>query len=86
MLDEPEAALSPQGCLALLRRMRELALDGAQFILATHSPILMAYPGAFVYEIGDHGIARTEYRDTDHFRLTRSFVENPDGFLRHLFF
>ena len=85
ILDEPEAALSPQGCLSLLRRMRELALDGAQFVLATHSPILMAYPDAFIYELGDRGVSRVAYEDTDHYRITRSFLENPQGFLRHLF-
>ncbi len=85
VLDEPEAALSPQGTLSFLRRMRELALDGAQFVLATHSPILMAYPDAFIYEIGEHGIHRTEYEDTDHYRLTRNFLENPENFLRQLF-
>ena len=85
ILDEPEAALSPQGCLSLLRRIRELALDGAQFVLATHSPILMAYPDAFIYELGDRGVSRVAYEDTDHYRITRSFLENPQGFLHHLF-
>jgi predicted ATPase len=85
ILDEPEAALSPQGCLSLLRRIRELALDGAQFVLATHSPILMAYPDGFIYELGDRGVSRVAYEDTDHYRITRSFLENPQGFLHHLF-
>ncbi len=84
-LDEPEAALSPQGALSLLRRMRELAIDGAQFVVATHSPILMAYPDAYLYELSERGIERVDYRDTDHYRLTRSFLEDPQAFLRHLF-
>jgi predicted ATPase len=85
VLDEPEAALSPQGCLSLLRRMRELAVDGAQFVMATHSPLLLAYPGAAIYELSDRGIERVAYEDTDHYRLTRAFLEDPQAFLRHLF-
>jgi predicted ATPase len=85
LLDEPEAALSPQGCITLLRRMHELALEGAQFVIATHSPILMAYPGARIYTLGEHGIEATAYRDTDHYRLTRTFLEEPERFLHHLF-
>jgi predicted ATPase len=85
LLDEPEAALSPQGCLTLLRRMRELAIDGAQFVIATHSPLLLAYPGATIYELGDHGLRETPYEDTDHYRLTRAFLEAPERFLRSLF-
>ena len=85
VLDEPEAALSPQGAFSLLRRMRELAIDGAQFVLATHSPILMAYPGAALYELSPDGIERVDYRQTQHFRLMRNFLEDPDAFLHHLF-
>jgi predicted ATPase len=85
LLDEPEAALSPQGCLTLLRRMRELAIEGAQFVVATHSPLLLAYPEARIYELGDHGLRVTAYEDTDHYRLTRAFLEAPDRFLRSLF-
>jgi predicted ATPase len=85
VLDEPEAALSPQGCLSLLRRMRELALDGAQFVMATHSPLLLAYPDAAIYELSESGIERVEYERTDHYRLTRAFLENRESFLRHLF-
>jgi predicted ATPase len=85
LLDEPEAALSPQGCLTLLRRMRELAIDGAQFVIATHSPLLLAYPEAIIYELGDHGLRPTPYEDTDHYRLTRAFLEAPERFLRSLF-
>jgi predicted ATPase len=85
LFDEPEAALSPQGCLTLLRRMRELAVDGAQFIVATHSPLLMAYPEATIYELSERGIEQVAYEDTDHYRLTRSFLEDPGQFLHHLF-
>jgi len=85
VLDEPEAALSPTGLLGLLRRIRELALDGAQFLIATHSPILLAYPGATIYELGERGFVPTAYADTEHYRLTRAFLDDPDAFLRHLF-
>ena len=85
ILDEPEAAMSPQGCLTLLRRIRELALDGAQFVIATHSPLLLAYPDATIYALGDDGVDQVEYEDTDHYRLTRAFLEAPERFLRQLF-
>jgi predicted ATPase len=84
-LDEPEAALSPTGLLGLLRRVRELALEGAQFLIATHSPILLAYPSATIYEIGERGLVPTAYADTEHYRVTRAFLEDPGAFLRHLF-
>ena len=85
ILDEPEAAMSPQGCLTLLRRIRELALDGAQFVVATHSPLLLAYPEATIYALSDDGIEAVGYEDTDHYRLTRAFLEAPERFLRQLF-
>ena len=77
--------MSPQGCLTLLRRIRELAIDGAQFVIATHSPLLLAYPEAKIYALGDHGIEAVAYEDTDHYRLTRDFLEAPERFLRQLF-
>jgi predicted ATPase len=84
LLDEPESALSPQGLLALLQRMLELEADGAQLIVATHSPILLALPGATIYELGEDGIRETAWGDTEHVRLTRAFLERPDAFLRQL--
>jgi predicted ATPase len=85
LLDEPEAALSPQGCLSFLRRMHELVLDGAQFVVATHSPFLLLYPGAAVYALDDDGISRVDGAESDHVRLTRLFLEAPERFLRELF-
>ena len=85
VLDEPEAALSPTGLLGLLRRMRELASEGAQFVIATHSPILLAYPGALIYELTPEGFVPTAYAETEHYRLTRAFLQDPESFLRHLF-
>jgi predicted ATPase len=77
--------MAPQGCLTLLRRIRELALDGGQFVIATHSPLLLAYPDASIYALGDGGIEPVEYEDTEHYRLTRAFLEAPERFLRQLF-
>jgi predicted ATPase len=85
LLDEPEAALSPTGLLGLLRRMKALTLEGGQFLIATHSPILLAYPGALIYELRPEGPVPTAYEDTDHYRLTRAFLNAPDRFLRELF-
>jgi predicted ATPase len=85
VLDEPEAALSLRGQLGLIRRMRDLAEQHCQLIVATHSPILLAYPDARIYELGPDGIAETAYEDTEPYHLTRSFLESPERFLRHLF-
>jgi predicted ATPase len=84
VLDEPEAALSPQGLLTLIRRIHELVADGSQFVIATHSPILLAYPGALIYELTDDGPVPTAYEDTDHFQMTRAFLDAPERFLREL--
>ena len=85
LLDEPEAALSPQNQLVLLLRISDLAAQGAQWVIATHSPILLAFPGALIYELREDGPTETAYEDTDHFQMTRAFIEAPDRFLRRLF-
>jgi predicted ATPase len=84
ILDEPEAALSPQRQLAVLSRMHDLILDDSQFIIATHSPILMAYPDACIYLCGKGGISRIAYEETEHFQITRDFLANPERMLRVL--
>ena len=84
ILDEPEAALSPQRQLAALARIHDLATEDSQFIIATHSPILMAYPDAWIYQCGAEGITRTAYEDTEHFQVTRDFLANPQRMLRIL--
>lgn len=84
LLDEPEAALSPTRQLTLLGEMHQLVERDSQFIIATHSPILMAYPGARIYELSENGIASVEYRETEHYQLTRRFLENPERMLRYL--
>lgn len=85
ILDEPESALSPMRQLAMLSRMRDLCADGSQFIIATHSPILMAYPGARIFVLSGDGIKLTPYRETEHYRVTRDFLDDPERMLRYLF-
>jgi predicted ATPase len=85
VLDEPEAALSPQGLFSLMRRIHDLVQAGSQFVIATHSPILLAFPGALIYELRDDGPVETAYEDTDHFQMTRAFIEAPGRFLGRLF-
>jgi predicted ATPase len=84
LLDEPEAALSTQNCLTCLRRVHELVCDGAQFIIATHSPIILAYPEARIYACGEDGLERIDYEDAEPVRLTRSFLEARERFLARL--
>jgi predicted ATPase len=84
LFDEPEAALSVRGQLALMRRMHELVLEHSQFVVATHSPILLGYPEATILELSDEGIRSVGYEETEQVELTRSFLENPARFLRHL--
>ncbi len=84
ILDEPEAALSPSRQLTLLYRIHALARQGAQFLIASHSPILMACPGAEIFEMSDAGICPTLYQETEHYRLTRAFLDNPQRILRDL--
>lgn len=84
LLDEPESALSVKGCLVLLRRMHDLVQAGSQFVIATHSPILMGFPDALVLEIDELGLRPVEYEQTQSYQLTRSFLDNPQRFLRHL--
>lgn len=84
ILDEPEAALSPSRCLTLLAEIGRLVGEGSQFIIATHSPILTAYPGAEIYELREDGIHLTEWRETENFRTMRDFLEVPERILRHL--
>lgn len=81
LLDEPEAALSVTGCLALLAIITRAARAGAQFIIATHSPILLACPGATIYELDEDGINRCSWEALDAVRLTRAFLDAPDRFI-----
>ena len=84
LLDEPESALSPTGQLALLRQVHELAGEGAQFLIATHSPILMAVPGALILHVSAAGLRPVAYDDVETVALYRGFLADPERFLHHL--
>ena len=84
LLDEPEAALSVTSALAFLRVMHAAAAGGAQFVVATHSPILLALPGARIYELDGDGASEVGWETCDPTRLTRAFLDAPDRFLRDL--
>jgi predicted ATPase len=85
LLDEPEAALSPLKQLSLMAFILEvLKSKNAQFIIATHSPILMGIPGVSLYETQEDSMQPVEYKETDHYRITKAFLDNPESYLRHL--
>ncbi|MFB0829695.1 AAA family ATPase [Brevibacillus laterosporus] len=84
LLDEPEAALSPARQLSLLRLMKDLERS-AQFIIATHSPILLAFPEAQIYNFDQSPIATTSYEQTLHYQITKRFLENKEAMLAELF-
>lgn len=84
ILDEPEAALSPTRQLAFLSRLDQLVKADSQFIIATHSPIMMAYPHARIYEVGE-GYAEVPYEETEHYRVTREFLTHPEQMCKALF-
>lgn len=84
LLDEPEAALSPSRLLTLMGEMDQLVKRDSQFIVATHSPILMAFPKARIYELSGEGVRPVEYRETEHYQLTKRFLDDPERMLRYL--
>ena len=79
ILDEPEAALSPGGIIRLMQRMDELVKQDSQFIISTHSPMLLCFPDAEVYQITEKGIDSVRFQDTDHYRTTVRFLQNPES-------
>ncbi len=84
LLDEPEASLSPAKQLAFIYFLQShLENNRSQFIIATHSPMLMAYPNASIYEITETEMKQTALEDTDHYSITKTFLNNPESFLRH---
>ena len=85
ILDEPEAALSPMRLLRLMCNINTLVKKNSQFIISTHSPILLAYPDADIYEISEKGISLVPYYETEHYRVTKNFLENPERMLRYMF-
>ena len=84
ILDEPEAPLSPNRQLSLLAMLHDMANEGAKFLISTHSPILMAYPGADLYEIQDGELVSCSFDEIEHVQLTRNFLNEPGRYLRHL--
>lgn len=84
ILDEPESALSPQRLMSLLVLIDELVKNDSQFIIATHSPILMAYPNAHILEFSSSGIRRVSYRETEHFKITKQFIDTPERMISYL--
>ena len=85
ILDEPESALSPQRQLAAMARMHDLIEMNSQLIIATHSPILMAYPEAIIYQFSENGIEPVSYEDTEHYQVTKQFLSNPERMMKILF-
>ena len=86
IFDEPEAALSPQRQLALLSIINDLCKNPeSQFIIATHSPILLAYPNAMIYSCDGDVLEKVKYEDTKHYQITKGFLDNPQQYLKHLF-
>ncbi|MBW5995816.1 AAA family ATPase [Klebsiella michiganensis] len=85
ILDEPESALSVQNQLVLLSRINELVRKGSQFIIATHSPLLVAYPGASILEFSSRGIDPVNYEETENFALMKQYFRDPEYFMKQLF-
>ena len=84
IFDEPEAALSPARQLAALSAIHELVSANSQFIIATHSPILLAYPNAVIYQLDEGGIHKVKYEETEHFQITQYFLNNHEAMTRTL--
>jgi predicted ATPase len=84
LLDEPDTALSPQRQLALLAMLKAMVADNAQFIIATHSSILLAFPDASILSFDDGRITRVAYDEVTNVQLSRGFLADPDAYLRHL--
>ncbi|OAT82456.1 AAA family ATPase [Bacillus sp. MKU004] len=85
ILDEPEAALSPLRQLSMLARINELVQQGSQFIISTHSPIVMAYPDAKIIELSESGMTGSRLEDTGHYKLMKQFIDDRERLLVHLF-
>ncbi len=84
LLDEPEAALSPMRQLTFISALKQMVRENSQFIIATHSPILLAFPEAQILQFANGAIRAVQYKELEHVQLTKDFLNNPDSFLRHL--
>jgi predicted ATPase len=85
ILDEPEAALSPSRQMTLLTEMKRLVAKNSQFIIATHSPILLSYPDAVIYQISEDGLQRVKYKECENYKIMKQFVEQPERMIHYLF-
>lgn len=85
ILDEPEAALSPARQMSLLIRINELVQKNSQFIIATHSPILLAYPDALIYELTEEAITKRRYEETETVSVSKAFLSDPNKMIKRLF-
>lgn len=85
ILDEPEAALSPSRQMSLLIRINELVQEGCQFIIATHSPVILAFPDAVIYELTESGISRRAYEETETYGVMKAFMDSPQRMIKRLF-
>ncbi|MBT6147851.1 MAG: AAA family ATPase [Gemmatimonadetes bacterium] len=84
ILDEPEAALSPNRQMAAMARIHELVGQSSQFVIATHSPIIMAYPEATIYQLDEDGITQVDYTETEHYTVTKAFLNGHERMLSRL--
>ena len=84
LLDEPETPLSPLSQIALIMLIKEMVEQDCQFVIATHSPIIMAFPGADIYEVKAGAVSRSSYEELESVRLLKEFLNNPDRYLRYL--
>ena len=86
ILDEPEAALSPQRQLSFLKIIHDLERPGhAQFLISTHSPIILSYPGAVLFNLDGDMLREVAYSETEHYLVTRDFLNSPERYFKHLF-
>ena len=85
LLDEPEAALSPTSQMSLLCIIDKLVKKDAQFIIASHSPIILAYPNADIYEFSEVGIEKKSYKETESYSVTKAFLDDPERMMNFLF-
>jgi predicted ATPase len=84
LLDEPEAALSPMRQLSFIAALKQMVQENAQFIIATHSPIILAFPEAAILSFKDGRLQQVQYEQLEHVQITKDFLSNPDRYLRHL--
>jgi predicted ATPase len=85
ILDEPEAALSPSRQMTFLVEMKRLVDKKSQFIIATHSPILLAYPNATIYQISENSLQQVKYEECENYKITKQFLEQPERMIHYLF-